>query len=333
MEIGVGLDASLGLSWDDQRTLAREAAELGYECMWTPSSGGFQMCAQWHGASGLATGVSVMAAPLWTPVAMATEAAQLGSLTGGSFTLGIASGTMHNAGYRNSYGLPDVGVIRYMRGYLQIVRALLAGETVTHEDPPGPLRGVSLGARTPRVPVILGAMGAQMLRLAGEASDGAGLNWCNTERVAWSREQMNAGAKRAGRDPAEVKLVEYIRICVDEDEDRARRGFARSVMGYAMARPGAAKDKHYRGHFARMGFDAHLNQLEAMRDAGASNDELVDAFPVEVMRAVGYFGKPAGAAAAFQRLAEGLDTAIVRVVSSRPGIDGVRLTMRAALGK
>jgi hypothetical protein len=44
---------------------------------------------------------------------------------------------------------------------------------------------------------------------------------------------------------------------------------------------------------------------------------------------VGYFGKPAGARVAFLKLAEGLDTAVVRVVASRPGVDSVAAVMRA----
>ena len=36
MNIGLGLDFSLGMTFDDQQTLAREAAELGYTSLWTP---------------------------------------------------------------------------------------------------------------------------------------------------------------------------------------------------------------------------------------------------------------------------------------------------------
>ena len=132
------------------------------------------------------------------------------------------------------------------------------------------LKGVQLDWpwERPRVPVLLGALGPQMLRLAGEAADGAALNWCTPEQIAWSRERVAEGAKRAGRDPADIQIVEYIRICVDEDEDTARRAFTRAIMGYALARPGASKEQGYRAHFARMGFDDALTDLEARRDRG-----------------------------------------------------------------
>jgi hypothetical protein len=52
-----------------------------------------------------------------------------------------------------------------------------------------------------------------------------------------------------------------------------------------------------------------------------------------MLTAFGYAGQAAGAAAAFRKLSEGLDVAIVRVLVARQGDDeGVRATMRAALG-
>jgi hypothetical protein len=44
---------------------------------------------------------------------------------------------------------------------------------------------------------------------------------------------------------------------------------------------------------------------------------------------VGYYGTPERAAAAFRRLAEGLDVAIVRVVAARPGVASVLATLQA----
>ena len=44
--------------------------------------------------------------------------------------------------------------------------------------------------------------------------------------------------RRAGRDPGQVNIMQYIRICVDEDEDVARRAYTKATLGYAMAQPG-----------------------------------------------------------------------------------------------
>jgi alkanesulfonate monooxygenase SsuD/methylene tetrahydromethanopterin reductase-like flavin-dependent oxidoreductase (luciferase family) len=338
VRFGVGLDGTLGLSFDDHRHLAREAAELGYDDAWTPAGAtardSFHICAQWWGATrdvrgGLLTGISVVPVPNWTATSLAAEAGTLSELTGGKFILGIGTGAIQSPEARRQFNLPDWPAVGMTRDYLVTIRRLLAGEAVDYEGKAVTLRGVKLAFKPPPTPVYLAALGPQMLRLAGEAADGLLPNWVSPEQIAWCRERVAEGARRAGRDPASIPIVQYIRVCVDEDEDRARRAFAKAVMPYAMARRGQDKTLGYRGHFARMGFDEVLTDLEARRDARASSDELADRFPPELMRKVGYFGRAEGAAAEFKRLAVGLDTAIVRVVAARGGVESARAAMRA----
>ncbi|MGI8551507.1 MAG: LLM class flavin-dependent oxidoreductase [Dehalococcoidia bacterium] len=340
MEIGIGLDSSLGLHFEQQRELARQAVMLGYRSAWTPAGGttpdSFHVCSQWSAATqdlvlgGLKTGISVLPVPLYSAAALAATAATLADLTDGRFTLGIGSGSIYSASYRRSFGLPDYQPLSMMRDYLLVLHRLLVGETVDYEGPAITLHGARLtGFDKLSVPLYLGALGPQMLRLAGEAADGVALNWCTPEQIAWSRRRINEGAQRAGRDSSSVAVMEYIRICIDDDEDAARKAFARAVMGYALARPGASKQHGYRAHFGRMGFDAELTKLESRREAGAADAEIADAFPAELLRLVGYFGPAGRAAAAFKRLAEGLDIAVVRVVPARKGIEAVSAVMEA----
>jgi 5,10-methylenetetrahydromethanopterin reductase len=339
VEIGVGLDRGLGLSWDQYRELGRHAARLGYQSVWTNAANGrdaMHVCAQWSVATsdvvpgGIGTGVSVIPIGYWTPAALASAAATVGEISGGRFVLGIGAGALQDRAFRHSLGLDDrLRPIGTMREWLVTVRALLAGETVEHEGRAITLHGVSLGSAPPTVPVALGALGPNMLTLAGEASDAAALNWCTPEQVTASRETVAAGARAAGRDPSEVAMIEYIRICVDDDPDIARRAYVKALMGYALARPFTNKTLGYRGHFGRMGFDDALTELEERRDRGASEDELIDAFPVDLALLVGYFGPVSGAASAFRHLSQGLDTAIVRVVAARPGLESITEVMQA----
>lgn len=338
MEIGISFEPELGLSFPEQRTLIREAVDLGYASGWSPARlapDPFQICTQWSqaaeaaGNAGFGTGISVLPAPLWSAPVLAGMAATTAILTGGNFVLGIGAGSIYNPAWRAATGVADIPAIALMRDYLVTVRGMLAGESVSHEGKAIRIRGQRLPLQAPPVPVYLGTLGPQMLRLAGEAADGAALNWSTAEQVAWSRERIAEGAKRAGRDVSAITVHEYIRICVDEDEDTARRGLARAILGYALARPGASKEAGYRGHFARLGFDAQLTELETRREQGASDADLIEAFPRDLLQAVGYYGPPAGAAAAFARLAQGLDVAVVRVVRARPGIESVRAVMQA----
>lgn len=298
MEIGLGVDSRFALSDDDQRTVAHQAAALGYQSLWTPIGSTrepFDICVTWHQASGLETGIAVAPLSAWSIDDLTSISKETFERCRGRFTLGIG------------VGLASDAPIRVMRQAIGALRV-----------------------RLPGVAVYLGALGPQMLRLAGEQYDGAALNWCSAEHVRWSRARVRAGGRAAGRDPADVRIHEYIRVCVDDDQEAARRAFAKMVMTYALAGPGADKTKGYRAHFARMGFDDTLTDLESRRASGTSEDELARIFPDELLRRVGYWGRPEDAREAFLRLAEGLDIAVVRLVPARRNdLAAVRAAMTA----
>ena len=244
------------------------------------------MCVAWHERSGLPTGVSV--APLArnpAPV-LALAARSAHELTDGKFVLGVGSGSVT--------GRPIAAV----RVYIDELRK-------TAKD----------------VPIYVGALGPQMLALAGRHADGAALNWCTPAQVAWSRERVGPRAK----------LIEYIRMCVDDDVAAARLVLAKQILAYALAaRPSGSRG--YRAHFERMGFGPQLDELGRRQAGGATEDDLARAVPDELLTALGYAGPASGAAAAFKKLSQGLDVAIVRVLVARQGnVEGVRAAMRAAL--
>ena len=342
MDIGLGLDATLNLSFADQATLSQEAARLGYTSIWTPESTGqdaFQLCSQRWAAScqaipaGLITGIGVSPVLYRTPIAFAMSGGTVSQLTGGRFIMGIGAGGAYRPRTRQSLGLPRLSTLALMRDYLTTVRRLVNGDEVTYHGEVVTLQGVKLAmSPLPHTPVYLGALGPEMLRLAGELADGVCLNWCTPEQIAWSRERIAEGARRAARDPKHVQVVEYIRVCVDQDVEVARRAFARSTMGYALGQwvpTERERQLGYRAHFERMGYTTALAELDQMRQQGATLGEVADAFPPGLLQRVGYYGTPEGAAVAFRRLAEGLDVAIVRVVAARPGIASVRAALHA----
>jgi alkanesulfonate monooxygenase SsuD/methylene tetrahydromethanopterin reductase-like flavin-dependent oxidoreductase (luciferase family) len=277
----------------------------------------------------LLTGISVVPAPrLWRPLALAMQAATVGQISAGRFILGIGTGG-YGPGFWASVGLPDRPVA-VMRDYLTVLRGLLAGATVTHDGPALSVHGASLGtAALPEVPLYLAALGPQMLRLAGELADGALLNWATPERIAQSRAIVAEGAARADRDPRQVALTMYVRVCVDDDVAAARLALGRQVLGYAMAIPGTPLSAGYRGLFASMGFGELLSELEERRVRGEDLDALVAAVPDHLLASVGYYGPADGAPEAYGRLSAGLDETIVRVVTTRPGIDKVLATLEA----
>ena len=299
MEIGLGIDGRLALSAAEQADIAAEAALLGYTSLWTPARDDdpFDLCALWHRASGLETGISVLPIDRWPVERLVAGTRTARERTAGRFTLGVGAGAVRDT------------PIKKMRELASVLRASLGG------------------ART-----YLAALGPQMLRLAGERYDGAALNWCAPEHTLWSRERVAAGALAAGRDPRDVVIHQYIRVCVDPDVVAARRALAKMTLSYAMNRPGADPTMGYRGHFARMGFDADLARLEADRERGAGPDALADGLPDALLARVGWWGPPDRAAAGFTVLTAGLDVAVVRVVAATSnGAECVRLAMRSCV--
>jgi alkanesulfonate monooxygenase SsuD/methylene tetrahydromethanopterin reductase-like flavin-dependent oxidoreductase (luciferase family) len=334
MDYGFLFDSTFNLSWLQQRELARRAVDLGYTSGWAAggvtSRDGILTALQWaQAAPGLTTGTSVTVAPFWTPTSLASQAATAAELTDGRFALGVGSGSAHEASARAAYDMPDRPVVSLMRDYLHVLRGLLNGDEVNYTGKTLSLRGVRLGFKPPRVPIYVGALGPQMVKLAGELADGIIPSWSSPEQVAWGQHVAADAARNVGRDPSDVKWIGFVRMCIDEDADLARRTFAQSLLRYGLGRPGARRDRSFRGHFGRMGFDDTLQRLEQERDRGASTTDLIDMLPLEVMSAVGYFGRPEGAPDAFRRLARGLDTAVLRMITTAPGPEKVVLALES----
>ena len=91
--------------------------------------------------------------------------------------------------------------------------------------------------------------------------------------------------------------MEYIRICVDDDEDVARLAFAKNCLGYplgATVPTDRERQFGYRAHFERMGYTEELAGADAIRRDGGDMDAVANAYPSDALLAVGYYGKPRG---------------------------------------
>lgn len=332
MEIGLGLDPTLGLSIYEDTEASQKAALLGYESIWTPEGTGqdsYQICLmRWAATNkvvdgGLYTGIAVSPVIWRTHMAFAMAGGTVSKLTGGKFIMGLGAGSIYRPASRKTLNIPKISTLDLMREYISVVKQLVNGEKLNHDGILMSLSEAQLAIEPPpKTPIYLGALGPKMLGIAGELADGAALNWCSPDQISWSRERIKEGARIANRDSSKIKVSQYIRVCVDDDEDKARIELAKATMHYALgATVPSEREKTfgYRAHFERMGFRNELANLDEMRVKGATENELAEAFPVNILREVAYFGKADQAASEFARLSQGLDKAIVRVVSSTPG--------------
>jgi 5,10-methylenetetrahydromethanopterin reductase len=206
------------------------------------------------------------------PVTMAQQALTVQQASGNRFVLGI--GLSHQIVIENMFGLSFDKPVRHMREYLSVLMPLLHegassfhGETLRTE--------ITLTAE-PRVapPVLVAALGTQMLQVAGTLADGTS-TWMTGAATLGSHTvpTITAAAAAAGR-PA-PRIATSLPICVTDDVDAARRRAASEYQIYGflpsyramLDREGAEGP----GDVAIVGDESTVDKnLQELADAGAT---------------------------------------------------------------
>ncbi|MAG31308.1 MAG: LLM class F420-dependent oxidoreductase [Deltaproteobacteria bacterium] len=202
----------------------KKAAEDGFPSYWLAQhpAGGLDALTTLALAARVAPEIELCSGviPSWPrhPVALAAQASTTQQSLGGRLTLSI--GLSHKAMLEQGLSIPFEKPIRHMREYLDILVPLLQGKSVS-------VQGEMLGAEAafpavgPPTPVLVGALGPQMLRLAGERADGTILAWTGPKTV---REhvapRIRAAAERVGRSAPRIAAI--YSVCVTDDAERAR---------------------------------------------------------------------------------------------------------------
>ncbi|NKZ11281.1 TIGR03564 family F420-dependent LLM class oxidoreductase [Mycolicibacterium septicum DSM 44393] len=146
-------------------------------------------------------------------------------------TLGL--GPSHAPVVRDVLGLSYTRVAENTEEYLRLTTALLRGEAVDFTGAHWSLHGQGRMAQTEhRVPVLVAALGPQMVRIAGRHADGVVL-WMAAARAIEERiaPALSEAATRA-EAPA-PRIVAGLPVAVHTDADEARRAVAATSSGYA----------------------------------------------------------------------------------------------------
>ena len=209
------------LPWDDLTAIVRAAENTGYDALFLPEIAGRDALVTLGALAGetrdLLLGAGVLPMRSRTAMLTAMAAATVHERSGGRLILGVGTGGV------------TAGALEGLRTYVEALRRLFEGETVEVDDRS---RGLSL-VPDARVPIWISALGPRAMRLAGEVADGAILNWCPPERVAFAAERIREGAGRAGRDPAEIAISVYVRSWMGHDEGEAWPALRRDTAQYA----------------------------------------------------------------------------------------------------
>lgn len=234
MRIGVSLadpagPAAFGRLTDDLRRAAGE----GFASAWMSNIFGMDALTALAVAGSAVPGIELGTAVVPTyprhPAALAQQALTVAAAVGGRLTLGI--GPSHKIVIEAMFGYDFTRPVRHVREYLGVLLPLLdkqpvsfAGETVR--------ANIRLTTPAPgRVPVVLAALGSQMLRLAGEYVDGTVL-WMTGPATVRDHvvPTITAAAAAVGRPGPRVVCV--LPVCVTADPAAARERAARVFAMY-----------------------------------------------------------------------------------------------------
>ncbi|MEN8160345.1 MAG: LLM class F420-dependent oxidoreductase [Myxococcota bacterium] len=235
MRIGVigGVTAAEDGSLDGVVRSARELEAKGLATLWMPNIFGLDAITTQaivgRETERIELGTAVVPSYPRHPTAIAQQALTASAASNGRFTLGI--GLSHKLVIEDMLGLSYAKPLRHMREYLTVLVELLQGRPAKLD---GEEYRVNLALQVPGakpVPVLLAALGEQMLRLCGRLADGT-LLWMSGPKTIETHvaPTLFGAAEAAGRP--RPRIVASLPIALTNDPDAAREWIATNFSIY-----------------------------------------------------------------------------------------------------
>ena len=278
MRIGTSQDEPAGPeALSRLRDQLQRAADDGFASAWISNIFGLDALTALAVAGSQVPGIELGTAVVPTyprhPAVLAQQALTAATALGGRLTLGI--GLSHKIVIEDMYGYSFDRPARHMREYLSILLPLLDGQQASFQ---GETMRAGIGLSTPRpgrVPVLLAALAPQMLRLAGQRTDGTVLWMTGPATIRdYIVPTISEAAAAAGRPSPRVVCL--LPVCVTDDPDGARARANRVFAIYAqlpsyramLDREGAAQP----GDVVLTGDEAAVAaQIRALDEAGVTD--------------------------------------------------------------
>lgn len=256
---------------------ARQAEADGFDSFWLPQIFGVDALGVHTLIGGTVPRIELGTAVVPTysrhPIALASQALTVSSVSGGRLTLGV--GLSHQMVIESMYGQSFEKPVRHMREYLSALVPLCAGENVAFEGETLSVAAqISVDGAVP-VPVMVAALGPAMLKLAAERTAGT-ITWMTGPKTLGDHivPTITAAAEAAGT--GDMRVVGALPVAVTDDADavRARAATIFQVYGFLpsyramLDREGAAGPEDV----ALIGTEAEVRAgVERMRSAGVTD--------------------------------------------------------------
>lgn len=164
------------------------------------------------------------------PLMLAAQALTVQSVTDGRLTLGI--GLSHKVVVEGIWGYSFDKPVRHMREYLSVLMPILHGEGVAFEGETLKAASGVLDVTAPAPDVVVAALGAEMLKLAGSLADGT-TTWMTGPRTIAEHTvpTITAAAEAAGRKGPRVSVALPVSVTADPDAAREKAGTIFAIYG------------------------------------------------------------------------------------------------------
>jgi F420-dependent oxidoreductase-like protein len=211
----------------------REAAEQGFASYWMPQIFGMDaltaIAVAAKNVPNIRVGTSVIPTYPRHPMVLAQQALTTQSVIGGRLELGI--GLSHQPVVEGMWGISFDKPVRHMSDYLSILTPLLNDRRVSYKGESITGRGEITPPPADAPPVLVAALGPQMLRLAGRLADGT-ITWMTGPETirTLTAPTISEAAEEAGRSAPQVAMG--LPVCVTNDVDAARERADRDYAIY-----------------------------------------------------------------------------------------------------
>ncbi len=216
---------------DDLKKQVQEANNLGYSTFWTPQIFNLDaltaLAVIAESVEGIRLGTSVIPTYPRHPMMLAQQALTVNQVSNGRLDLGI--GLSHKPVVEGMWGISFDAPVGHMSDYLQILMALLHDGTISYGGKHLTSRGgIDVPADAP--PVLVAALGPQMLKLVGTVADGT-VTWMTGPETIRNHISpiINAAAEEAGRPVPQV--IAAVPVCITSDLDIAEE-YAKRDFGF-----------------------------------------------------------------------------------------------------
>ncbi|MDE3075379.1 MAG: LLM class flavin-dependent oxidoreductase [Chloroflexota bacterium] len=284
MSLRLGLGIQQDRTPDELIRLVRLAEALGYDTLWYANEKMYRdtyiglAVAAMH-SSRLKLGTFIVDPYTAHPATTAAAIATLDELSGGRAILLLGAG---GAGVV-PLGIPRPKPATALAEAIQVIRALLSGETVNFEGEVVRLAGgkLHLPAR-PDIPIYVASRGDRVLEMAGQHADGVMIaTYATPAGVQHALERVDAGLAKSGRSREDIRIISRVDGWIASDREQARAAVRSMVARFLTSSYPDVSFVQAVGAEIPPDLEAVLRQKNRELSAVSGHlvtDELVDAF-------------------------------------------------------